>query len=115
MSVYDKIMKGLQEAIQYNKRENKMTRNKIIFMGVDIPKQIKAMREQIEKDQINPFDEKSWNAGVNYIMDILQMICDDDGEHVIVHIPNQKIGTELFYDDLKKLDFCKYCKTDVEM
>lgn len=97
------------------KKGNSMIKNKIMFMGMDIPKEVETIMKQVEEKENNPFDEKAFNAGVNFVIGILKMICEDDGEHVVVHIPNQEIGTELIYDDLKKIDFCKSCTMEVEM
>lgn len=94
-----------------------MSIKNLMFWGMDIPKEIESVMKQIEEVdgvESNPYYDneitaKAWDAGVKYVMDILEAICNADDYHIVIHIPNTEICTEYTYDEFKNLNYVKLC------
>lgn len=79
----------------------------IIFVGVDIPKEVKTMLDQTDEaicKNMTPDEKKVYDFGVKTTLDVLKgLITPQEDYEIYVHIPGQDVCEEFVYDDLKKI------------
>lgn len=81
--------------------------DEIIFVGLDIPKVVKKMLNDAEKNicaGMTPDEKKAYDFGVKTTLDALKgLITPQEDYEVYVHIPGQDMQEEFDYEDLKKI------------
>lgn len=79
----------------------------IIFVGLDIPKAVKKMLDDADKNictGMTPDEKKAYDFGVKTTLQALTgLMSDKEDDEVYVNIPGKDIWEEFDYDDLKKI------------
>lgn len=82
--------------------------NEIMFIGLDIPNEVKKMLDEADEKickNMTPDEKDVYDFGIVTALSALEAVLTSNQEdnEVFVHIPGQDIGEEFDYAELKKI------------